>query len=266
MSISRAETKNVKALHTKKGRRTAGKYIAEGVRLLEEACRLKVLPQDLYYSESQLSDRGLSLVSRFEKLGVTPQTVRALDLDRMAGSSSPQGILAVFETPETDLTKLHRSGLRTILVGENLSDPGNVGTLIRTAAAFDFDLVVLCENCAEPFAPKVVRSSVGAVFALPVAVASTSETLDHFDQHRVRLLAAGLKGKTRMSDALDEAGDSAVALAIGSEANGLSDETLSRAKHVVRIKHSRLVESLNSAVAGAILMKECFDNRARRKR
>lgn len=264
MSISRAETKNVRALQTKKGRRLAGKYIAEGVRLLEEACRLKVQPLELYYSESQLSGRGLSLVDKFRRLGVIPQVVKAVDLDRMAGSTTPQGILAVFETPETDLTKLHNPNHRTILVGENLSDPGNVGTLIRTAAAFDFDMVILCANCAEPFAPKVVRSSVGAVFGLPLAVAETTAALEHFEKHQIRLIAAGLKGQVRISDALRKTDELAMALAVGSEANGLSDEMLTRASYVVRIDHSQKVESLNSAVAGAILMKECFDSRVRR--
>ncbi|MCD6250223.1 MAG: RNA methyltransferase [candidate division Zixibacteria bacterium] len=265
MSVSRAETKKVKALQTKKGRRLAGKYIAEGVRLLEEACRLKVRPLELYYSEALLSDRGLNLVREFEKLGVVPQTAHAADLDRMAGATTPQGILAVFEIPETDLTKLHRTNLRNILIGENLSDPGNVGTLIRTAAAFDIDLVVLCGRCAEPFAPKVVRSSVGAVFGLPVAVASTDDTLDFVTRHQIRLIAAGLKGRLQLTEVLSKVKNQAVALAIGSEANGLSEELLIKADHVVRIEHSRQVESLNSAVAGAILMKECYDSRGRRK-
>jgi len=266
MSVSRAETKKVRALQTKKGRRLAGKYIAEGVRLLEEACRQKVRPLELYYSEALLSDRGLNLVREFEKLGVTPQAARAADLDRMAGATTPQGLLAVFKTPQTDLTKLRHTNLRTILIGENLSDPGNVGTLIRTAAAFDIDLILLCGRCAEPFAPKVVRSSVGTVFGLPIAVANTGDALDFVAHHQLQLIAAGLKGRERLSEVLSRVEDQAIALAIGSEANGLSEEVLIRADYVVRIEHSRKVESLNSAVAGAILMKECYDSRGRRKR
>jgi TrmH family RNA methyltransferase len=265
MSVSRAETKKVRALQTKKGRRTAGKYIAEGVRLLEEACRFKVRPLDLYYTEA-LSDRGHQLLARFEKQGVTPRKVRPADLDQMAGATTPQGILAVFKTPDTDLAKLNEANLRTILIGENLSDPGNVGTLIRTAAAFDFDLVLLCGRCAEPFAPKVVRSSVGAVFGGPLAVADTSEALDFVTDRRIRLIAAGLKGRTRMSEALTEIDDQPIALAVGSEADGLSEEVLTRADYVVRLEHSRKVESLNSAVAGAILMRECYESLERRNK
>ena len=265
MSVSRAETKNVRALQTKKGRRLAGKYFAEGVRLLEEAYRLRLLPLELFYAESLLSDRGYKLLAGFDKLGITPRVARAADIDRMGGAATPQGILAVFQTPETDLAKLKVTKLRTILICENLSDPGNVGTLIRTAAAFDFDLVILCERCAEPFAPKVVRSSVGAVFGLPIAVANTDETFDFVGHHQVRLIAAGLKGRAQMSEVLSETTDEVLALAVGSEANGLSQEMLTRAEHVVRIEHSRQVESLNSAVAGAILMKACYDSRGRRK-
>lgn len=265
MSVSRAETKKIRALQTKKGRRLAGKYIAEGVRLLEEAYRRKVLPLDLYFSEARLSERGHRLLAGFEKLGVSPRATRAADLDQMAGATTTQGVLAVFKTPETDLAKLRITKLRTILIGENLSDPGNVGTLIRTAAAFDFDLVVLCGRCAEPFAPKVVRSSVGAVFGLPIAMADTSDVLEFVAGRQIHLIAAGPKGRAGMSEAMARSGTKAIGLAIGSEANGLSEELLRQADQVVRIEHSRQVESLNSAVAGAILMKECYDSRRRRK-
>jgi len=184
----------------------------------------------------------------------------------MTGTETSQGLLAVYAIPEQDLSKLHRPQMRTVLLCENLSDPGNVGTLVRSALAFAFDMIVLCGRCAEPFSPKVVRSSVGAVFGIPIAVATTPEVLDYIAKEKYALVAGGPGGRVDSRRVLATLKRSRIAVAIGSEADGLSQAVLDRADSVVRIHHSRQVESLNSAVAGSILMKECYDSRMRRKR
>ena len=265
MPLSRSETKNLRALQTRKGRRTSRRFLAEGVRLLEEALRFKRYPVRLYFAPSVLSPRGAQVVERFRKAGAPTHQVSAAELSRIADTETSQGLLAVFDLPNQRLSELIQPSMRTVLLCENLSDPGNVGTLIRSALAFDFDLVVLVGRCAETFSPKVVRASVGAVFGMPVASAELTETLAAAERGRFRIVAAALQGSDSMKTVLNTMKNSQIMLAIGSEADGLSPQMIQAAHKLVRIEHSRQVESLNSAMAGAILMKECYDSRSRRK-
>lgn len=266
MSINKTEIKKVRSLQTKKGRKANGQFVAEGIRLLEEAWRFKARPIALYAAPSMLSERGRRLVGRFGELKITAQTVSAADLNRMTGAETTQGLLAVYKIPATNLSELHQPSVRTLLVVENLSDPGNIGTLVRTALAFDFGMVIMCGQGVDPFSPKVVRSSVGAMFGLQIAIASTEATLEYLKREGYALLVAALSGSKSLKQALPAVGKDRLALAIGSESDGLSGEMIGAARGVVRIQHSKRVESLNSAVAGSILMRECYDAQARRKR
>ncbi len=266
MSISRAELKNVKALHTKKGRQAAGQYVAEGVRLLEEANRLKARPQKLYFSPSVLNERGLAVVERFRGRNVTVEETAAGDLSRMGQAETSQGIMAVFSTPAADLSKLYDPRMRNILLCENLADPGNVGTLCRSALAFGFDLMILCGASAEPFAPKVVRSSVGAIFGMPIAQASTEESLALAAENKVAVIATDAGGRDSLGRVFTDLEKRKTLLALGSEATGLSAELRDRADFTVSVRHERAVESLNAAVAGSILMNRWYAGRIRRSR
>ncbi len=266
MSISRAELKNVRTLQSKKGRQASGLFVAEGVRLLEAANRLKARPKKLYFAPAALSERGQAVVEGFRARSVTVEETAAGDLARMGQAETSQGVLAVFSTPAADLNKLYLPGLRNILLCENLSDPGNVGTLCRSALAFGFELMVLCGSSAEPFAPKVVRASVGAVFGLPIAVATTEDVLALVDLESVAVIATDMKGRDSLGKVFTEVGKRQVILALGSEATGLSAEIRDRADFTVSVRHERAVESLNAAVAGSILMNRCYAGRIRRKK
>jgi TrmH family RNA methyltransferase len=264
LPISRAELKSVRSLQTKKGRRVNRQFAVDGVRTLEEAFRHGALPLKLYFAQAILSDRGAALVERFQAKSVSAVTASANDLARMSGAVTSPGIMAIFAVPCTNLAELYRRSMRNILVCENLSDPGNVGTLCRSAAAFGFDLVVLCGKCAEPYAPKVVRSSVGAVFGVPVATASSAEMLDFFAGKDFAIVAADAGSGETVSDVLTNLGERRMLLAVGSEATGLSADLSDGADFSVRIGHEPKVESLNTAVAGSILMNECYNRRLRR--
>lgn len=256
MRATRKELKNIRALLTRKGRRLAEQFSAEGIRLLEEALRADFLPKQLYVAESTLTDRSESLVRNFSDKGVPITSVGAADIEYIADSQAPQGLVAVFRMPSTDLSKLSHKQPRRVLLLEDLSDPGNLGTLMRSAMAFDFKGLILTGNSVEPFSPKVVRSSVGALFGLPIAVASTSEALAMIAKKNWKLLATATgRGPTMKKTDKSQT----VVLAIGSEADGLSPEIQAAAKERCRIEHSNAVESLNAAVAGSILMKQIYD-------
>ncbi|MFQ5498990.1 MAG: TrmH family RNA methyltransferase [Candidatus Zixiibacteriota bacterium] len=258
MPLSRKEVKNVSVLKTRKGRREQRRFAAEGVRLLEESLRFRSPPETVYHAPSLLSDRGHTLIGRLGRYARIVQ-VSSRELAQLSGTMSPQGVVAVFGLPKTGLSELYRRTCRRLLVCENISDPGNMGTLIRSARAFGFTFVSLCGCCVEPYSPKVVRASAGAVFGCRVAIASTVELLQLTDLENIMVIAADGNSRNTKLPGASTVRQKKVALAIGSEAKGLSEALRAGAYATVRVAHHSAVESLNAAVAGSILMKQIYD-------
>jgi RNA methyltransferase, TrmH family len=259
MSITRAELKDIQSLRTKKGRKEKKRFIAEGVRVLEEALRSELAPERVFYAPAALSERGERLVSGFQSRRVTTSEVSARQLQAMSDAETTQGIVGVFRMPDCRLDKLYRSEYRRLLLCDGLADPGNLGTLIRSALAFEFDLVMVTQKTAEAYAPKVVRSSAGAVFGVPVAEVSVDELLSFAGQHDLSLIAADIHGNDDMPTLEGTVKTHPFVLAVGSEAGGVSRKIRDGAGLLIRIGHSRRVESLNSGIAGSILMKQIYD-------
>jgi len=256
----------VRSLRTKKGRRTHGLFVAEGVRLLEESLRLGAVPEKLYVCPPVLSQRGATLIGRARKNKMDVIEVSAREIDRMADAETSPGVMAVFTVPTVELAELYHSRMRNILLCEDLSDPGNAGTLVRSAIAFGFDLVVLAGRSCEPYAPKVVRSSVGAVFGVKIAVAATEDVLKTVKDDGWKVITADVHGQDHIGKTLDRAKGKKLLLALGSEAEGVSSIVATAADFAVRLNHEPTIESLNTAVAGSILMRECYSYKHRRTR
>ena len=173
--------------------------------------------------------------------------------EKLAGTRSTQGVFALFETPATDPAPLLATA-RRILALEAVQDPGNVGTLLRSAAAFGFDAVLLGPGCAAPFSPKVLRASMGAAGRLPLGVcADLPAALGALRGRGVACLAAALY-KARPLDAVGTQFPGGVCVVIGSEGQGLSDAAIAACSAAVRIPMTDRVESLNAGVAGSILL------------
>lgn len=260
MSVTAKEIKIVRSLSTKKGRREEARFLAEGIRLLEEAFRFNFLPEKLFANPSELTDRGTELVRRAQRQGISVIQVNNRDLGKMADTETSQGLLGVFRTPAMSLDELSTRRPRTLLVCDRISDPGNLGTLIRSALAFGFDAVVLTAGSVEPYSPKTVRSSAGAVFGLPIVGVETDELLAWTSSAQADIVAADVsaQGEIEVSKLSPER---PVVLAVGAEADGLDRALLDRAAVRCRIAHRPTVDSLNAAIAGSILMKQLFDAR-----
>ena len=163
----------------------------------------------------------------------------------------------MFEIRLKKLNKLLWPRHRKLLLCENISDPGNLGTLIRSAAAFEFDLVILAGNTADPFSPKVVRSSAGGIFSVVIAGGEIEEIIAYSLAEKMMIIATDLKGKImKLPGNIKKR---KLILAIGSESEGLSDIVKKKSVLTLRINHSKRVESLNAAVAGSILMSRIYD-------
>lgn len=172
----------------------------------------------------------------------------------ICSTRTPQGILAVVRMPaDTYSDKLPQSTGNRILLLEDIQDPGNVGTLIRTAAAFDFSGVVLSEKCADPFSPKCIQSTTGSLLSLWLRRTNQYlKMVESLKKNGFPLIATDLNGAEEPSLLCHQ---DKLLLALGNEASGLSQELLDKADLRIRIPIAReKAESLNVAVCGAILM------------
>jgi len=245
-------------MRTKKGRSEQSAYLAEGTRLLEEAVRHRVRPSEVLCAESMLTDRSERLVEVLSGQKVPIVSVSRRDMVSLADTETPQGLVGVFATPGRSLAKLYRSQYRKLLWCENISDPGNLGTLIRSALAFGFGLVVTSGQTAEAYSPKVVRASAGAIFGVAVASKSVGDVLRFIDKEEFNLVATVPNEEADEDRTLKQVRQTKLVLAVGGEARGLTPRIVQRATHRIRVNHSDKVESLNAAIAGSIVMKELY--------
>ena len=229
----------------REGRRSAGLLLGQGQKLLAEALAAGRLPETVLYAGKKPS---------------LPENVRCAEVtEELLAYISPMK-----STPELLFSLPIPAGsgpLRgRVLAAEEMQDPGNVGTMIRTAAAFGFDGVLLLGACADPWGPKAVRASMGAVFRLPVwERPDTAAALEELQGAGLPLYAAALQepsaavGSVRFPPAL--------VLAVGNEGHGLSAPVLQAAEKVLRIPMAPGAESLNAAAAAAVLMWEVYRER-----
>ena len=251
------DIRRLRSLKTGKGRREWNKYAAEGVRLLEESRRHGVDPEVLYFNSDALSDRGRQLVEDLRARGVHCEEIAKSQLESAADTKTPQGLIGVFNCPELPLDSLKTC--RRLLIGDGISDPGNVGTLIRSAQAFDFDAVLLTDESADPFSPKVVRATAGSIFGIPAVKTNIEDCLGFLDASEFTLVASDPSAPQDTARLAELSRDRQLALVIGSEGEGLSKKLLDRSALRLAIRHSDRVESLNAGVAGSLLMRELYD-------
>lgn len=251
-------------LSAAKHRAEQGLFLAEGVKLSEEAAGLFEIRYVLLCSEDGTADvQALAIASR------VPETARVLVMppsvfDKITTEHAPQGIITVLAPllrlhrtvcsyTDADIAALH--GKRLLAV-DGVQDPGNLGTMIRTAAAFGYTRILLC-GCADLYHPKTVRASMGALFRMEIDVCDTlSEPLAELHNAGHRIVAAALaeQSLTLGRDALCPSD----CVVIGNEGHGVSDEVLHISDAVMRIPMSPGAESLNAAGAAAVLMWEYY--------
>ena len=231
---------------SEKQRATDGVFFAEGPKLILELCK-SCTPAVVYATGAALARTPALAALQSVTTLVAPHVA-----EKLAGTKSSQGVFALLQTPAPPTHLLHSA--RRLLALEGVQDPGNVGTLLRSAAAFGFDGVLLGPGCAAPFAPKTLRASMGAAGRLPVLVVSDlPAALTALRGRGVTCLAAALYH----SRPLDEVGTDfpgGVCLVIGSEGQGLTDAAVAACDAAVRIPMTDLVESLNAGVAGSVLL------------
>ena len=240
--------KEVNSLKAKKERDKTGLFILEGKRLVDEipnSWEIKYLLKAESYSED----------INFENV----YTVKDSLFEKISETVNPQGILAVCHIKEFDVTNVDYSNSPFFVVLENVTDPGNMGTLIRTADAAGADGIFLSKGCVDIYNPKVIRATMGSIFHLPIyRNLNLMDLMEDFKNNNVKTLAAHLKG-TSTPYKVDMT--TACAVIIGNEATGLSDEISEIASDLVKIPMPGKAESMNAGIAGGILIYEAVRQR-----
>ena len=233
----------------KKTRRQEGVFLCEGHKLVEEALRWNAVVETLVVAEGIEPPRKLPE-------GVRLVEVPADVLKSVSTVDTPQGMLALCRTPDLTPPKTLTPGLYLVLDG--VQDPGNVGTVWRTADAFGAEGVFLFPGCAEPFSPKTVRSTMGACFRLPVWETGLEELTVLLKAAELPLYATALREDTADLRAADL---SRAAVVIGSEGRGVSQAVLDACALTLKIPMRDRCESLNAAVAASVVLWEGWRNR-----
>lgn len=229
-------------------RRKMGEFCCEGPKLLQEALRWGAKLSTVVVEKDTPLPQPLPA-------GIRMVSVPAELLRYLSDTENPQGVLFLCKIP--GLLPPERLEGRHYLALDGLQDPGNVGTIWRTADAFGADGLFLMDHCADPFAPKTVRATMGAVFRLPIWEIKTDELSHLLRQASIPLYAAALSENTM--DVRDVSLTPA-AVMIGSEGGGVSQEALHLADRTIKVPMRDRCESLNAAVAASVILWEMIRN------
>jgi len=250
-SSQNSKIKLVRALLGRaKERRAANAFVVEGVRLVEEAVNNNWGFQFVLYTDN-MSERGINLIKALEDKKIEVENVESGILQSLSETETSQGILAVLDDSRLPVP----DSSNFILIPDQIRDPGNLGTLLRTAAAAGVQAVLLPPETTDAFAPKVVRSGMGAHFQLPIHSATWDDIGEQVKGLQIYL--ADMDGKSCWETDLRPP----LALIIGGEAEGASDQARELATQKISIPMSGNVESLNAGMAGSVLMFEVVRQR-----
>ncbi len=246
----------IRDLHRRRGRERRGLALAEGVRLVEEALAAGIGIQGAVASPVlESTTRGKTLKESLTARSVRVEDVSDAELEALADTEHPQGIVAVIEPRHWSLSDIRMEAGTVVLVLDGVQDPGNVGTMLRTALGLGAMGMIALKGTADVTNSKVIRAAMGATFRLPVATASQDEFVAWGRLQRMEMWVADTSGES--TERLPRRnGRPPVALVLGNEGAGVGPQIDTAADRRVTIPLSPGVESLNVAVAAGILLYE----------
>lgn len=255
-SITNSQIKNIIKLQKQsKTRSELGVFVVEGRKMFEEARdQANVCVEKVYVSESYYAQHCNREEQYFK--GISFELVSDAVMKTVSDTMTPQGILALVRMPNYRLESMLSNERVRLLILEDIRDPGNLGTMIRTAEGVGISGVILSKDSVDIYNPKVIRSTMGAIYRVPFLYCDKFvRILSLIKEKGVAIFAAHLAGAVRY-DIVDYGRKSAIM--IGNEANGLSSEATALANGCIKIPMEGNVESLNAAIAAAILMYEVY--------
>ncbi|MBQ6697242.1 MAG: RNA methyltransferase [Lachnospiraceae bacterium] len=257
-SVSNARVKQVVQWQTKaKERKKDNVFLAEGMKMFEEAPAEWI--QEVYVEEAvfQKLERVSSIYKKLEQIGY--ETVSEEVFKKMSDTQTPQGILTVLKRPVYHLEELLQVENPLFVLLEDLQDPGNLGTIVRTGEGAGVTAVLMSKNTVDIFNPKTIRATMGSVYRVPfIYVENVEDTIKSLHNANIKTYAAHLAGKDYYDSFSFREG---TAFLIGNEGNGLQKSTADAAFSYLKIPMEGQVESLNAAIATSLLMYEAHRQR-----
>ncbi|HEV2579341.1 MAG TPA: RNA methyltransferase [Ktedonobacteraceae bacterium] len=269
-SPTNPRVREARDLLTGKGRKQHGLFLMEGPHLLETLLDVGIMPVEIFYLPALL-EHTVQGGALFRRLLSTPAAERLVEVSErvmqaLSDTEAPQGVVSVLPlaafAPERARARRPQAQRPALLILDALADPGNMGTILRTALAADVEAVLLTPNCVDCFSPKVVRSASGAHVALPIAINQSWAAIERQveahcqGQSRVFLAEAG-----REPSYFEQDFRAPFALIIGNEAHGPSQQARSLSTAALSIPLANNVESLNAAMAAGIILYEAVRQR-----
>ncbi len=242
-SLDNTSVKEARSLQNKKNRRYYGQFLVEGKKQVAEAIEKNLEIDKLFVDSTKVSlYENIIANTPAPVLFVSPSVFKSI-----SSTETPQGILATVVLPVANFYK-HKSDNK-ILILDKISDPGNMGTIIRTASAVGFDHIFTID-CVDPYSPKVVRSSSGGLYNVNLYPTDYTEVLGICKKHDIKLLVADMNGTNIYEDFKI---DGCYAIVVGNEGNGVSEE-LKQNGLLIKLPMKQNMESLNAGVSASIIM------------
>lgn len=260
-SSSNPIIKNAKSLYRKKERWNKKLFLIEGVKIVGECIESGIEPIYILFSDVLFSTTGgerlFNKIKRYdEKLVKLPNKL----LKDISDTENPQGILAIVKFNILELDILFKMKDKFFIILDELQDPGNMGTIIRTADAFGASGVVVTSNCVDIYNPKVVRSTMGSLFHVPIVyIEDKLQIINKLKSKKIQVYATSLESANYIYDVNFKRD---FALIIGNESKGVSEEILALADGTIKIPIIGNAESLNAAIASSIIMYEAVRQRS----
>lgn len=255
---------NYTHLLTKRGRAKDRKFIVEGVRLCQEALLSDWKIETAFINEAfQADPEWADFRRKLEKRKIHFTVLKNSNFKKLADTEHPQGIALVIKQPDLEVDKLRSDRIDFLIILDGIRDPGNLGTIIRSADWFGANAVILSQDCVELYNPKVIRSTMGSVFHLPVfEVKNLKQFLTKLKDRNFFVMATSVSAKKDLEKCQIKR---PAALILGGEVQGISTDLQKEADVVVKIRKFGKAESLNVAQAGAIALhyiaNQMFENR-----
>lgn len=250
--------KHFRKLKIKKCRQESNEFMIEGIRIIEEAVSAGAGIKYCLCSEELDGDRVKSLLKGMKDKNIKIYMVDSKLINDICDTENPQGIVAVIEKKKYEEEELFKNSDYLVVV-DRIQDPGNLGTIIRTADAAGAHGIIISDGTVDPYSPKVLRSTMGSIFHVPVIFATDMiKAIDMLKARDFSVYVSSLEGSVPYHEE-DYTGKTVIV--IGNEANGVSSSIIHRADRLIKILMPGKAESLNAGIAGGILMFEVVKQR-----
>ncbi|MBI2810900.1 MAG: RNA methyltransferase [Candidatus Melainabacteria bacterium] len=259
-SLQNPKVKKAAKLADRKERNETGLFLIEGYRELSRAAQGGVRVETLYICpELFLGENEDELIDHFFKGGTEVIPCSEQVFRKFSYRDRPDGLVGIAEQMQLGLDSITFKKEPFIIVAEAIEKPGNLGTILRSADAAGVDGVIVCDRCTDIYNPNVVRASVGTLFTIPVVEASSAEAFEWLRKNKIKVVAATPDAEAEFTQTELTGG---IAIAVGTEQLGLSEQWMTAADLKVRIPMHGIADSLNVATATTLLLYEAVRQRA----